>query len=52
MLKRYGQPLVYKIIHPLINLLIRLKVTPNMITTAGLMFNIAAALIFLPVYLI
>jgi phosphatidylglycerophosphate synthase len=47
MLKRYGQPLVYKIIHPLINLLIRLKVTPNMITTAGLLFNIAAALIFL-----
>lgn len=47
MLKRYGQPLVYKIIHPFINLLIKLKVTPNMITTTGLILNLAAAGIFM-----
>ncbi len=47
MLKRYGQPLVYKIIHPFINLLIKLKVTPNMITTTGLILNVAAAGIFM-----
>ncbi len=47
MLKRYGQPLVYKIINPLITLFIRLKITPNMVTTTGLLLNFVAAVIFM-----
>jgi len=46
MLKKYGQTLVYELIHPLIKILVKLKVTPNMITTAGLLLNIVAAIIF------
>lgn len=42
MLKKYGQPLVYKIIEPLINLLIKLRITPNMITSMGLFLNFVA----------
>lgn len=45
-LKSAGQQLIYKIINPFINLLIALKITPNMITTAGLVLNIVAAGIF------
>ena len=43
LLKKYGQPLVYKVIHPLINLLVRWKVSPNTITTIGLLINALAA---------
>lgn len=47
LLKKYGQPLVYKIIQPLINLLVRWKVNPNTITTLGLLINCLAAGIFI-----
>ncbi|RMG83503.1 MAG: CDP-alcohol phosphatidyltransferase family protein, partial [Bacteroidetes bacterium] len=47
MLKKYGQPLVYKIIDPFIQTLIRLKVTPNAITTVGLLINLAAAVVLI-----
>ena len=46
MLKKYGQNLVYKLIHPFIQVLIKSKVTPNMITTVGLIINFVAAIIF------
>ena len=42
MLKKYGQILVYKAIQPLIELLIKLGVTPNMITSTGLFLNFVA----------
>jgi CDP-diacylglycerol--glycerol-3-phosphate 3-phosphatidyltransferase len=41
------QKLIYVIINPLVRLLIRLKVTPNMVTTIGLIINIIAALVFI-----
>jgi CDP-diacylglycerol---glycerol-3-phosphate 3-phosphatidyltransferase len=44
--KKSGQELVYKIINPFIQLLIKLGVTPNFITLLGLIINIAAAFIF------
>lgn len=47
MLKKYGQGLVYNVIQPLIELLIRLKVTPNAITTIGFLVNIGATIIFI-----
>ncbi len=47
MLKKYGQILVYKIIEPLIGLLIKIGVTPNMITSMGLILNFAAMLILI-----
>jgi CDP-diacylglycerol---glycerol-3-phosphate 3-phosphatidyltransferase len=46
-LKTVGQPLVYKIIQPFILLLVKLGVTPNMITTIGLLLNIFVAAIFI-----
>lgn len=46
MLKKYGQPLVYHLINPLINLLIQWKVTPNVITTIGLAINFLATVVF------
>lgn len=47
MLKKYGQILVYKIIEPLIGLLIKLGITPNMITSMGLILNFVAMLILI-----
>ena len=47
MLKKYGQPLVYKAINPLINLLVKHKISPNTITTIGLVINIGAAIVFI-----
>lgn len=41
------QKFIYNIINPLVQLLIRLKVTPNMVTTIGLVINIIAALVFI-----
>jgi phosphatidylglycerophosphate synthase len=38
---------IYKIINPLVRLLIRAGLTPNMVTTIGLMLNIAVAIIFI-----
>lgn len=46
MLKKYGQPLVYSMINPLIHLLIRWKVSPNVITTLGLGINFMATIVF------
>ncbi|MCL4856053.1 MAG: CDP-alcohol phosphatidyltransferase family protein, partial [Flavobacteriales bacterium] len=42
-----AQLIIYNIINPFINLLIRLKITPNFITTVGLLLNILAAIIFI-----
>jgi CDP-diacylglycerol---glycerol-3-phosphate 3-phosphatidyltransferase len=42
-----AQRLIYSLIQPLVNFLIRLKVTPNVITTIGLMLNLAAAFILI-----
>lgn len=47
LLKKYGQPLVYVLIQPLIHLLVRWKVKPNTITTIGLLINCVAAGIFI-----
>ncbi len=47
MWKLQGQKLVYAIIQPIIDLLIRLGVTPNMVTVFGLLVNVAAAGIFI-----
>lgn len=47
MLKKYGQELVYKIIHPFIEFLIRTKVTPNAITTIGLVINLIATIVLI-----
>lgn len=46
-LKKYGQAIVYDAINPLINLLIKLKVTPNFITVVGLVINVAATVMFI-----
>ena len=37
---------IYFVINPFVRLLIRIGVTPNMVTTIGLLGNIAAAVIF------
>ena len=42
-----AQLVIYSIINPLINLLVKLKVTPNMITSFGLFLNGVAAVIFI-----
>ena len=46
-LKDKGQQLVYKGINPLINVLIKLGITPNMITMIGLFLNFVATIIFI-----
>jgi phosphatidylglycerophosphate synthase len=46
-LKDKGQQLVYLIINPMIKLLMKLGITPNMITFLGLVINIAATVIFI-----
>ena len=38
-LKKHGQTLIYQSINPFIKLLIKAKVTPNMVTTFGLFLN-------------
>ena len=38
---------IYKIINPLVRLLIRAGLTPNMVTTIGLLLNIGVAIIFI-----
>jgi len=42
-----AQQIIYSIINPLITLLIKFKVTPNVITSFGLIINILAAIIFI-----
>jgi CDP-diacylglycerol---glycerol-3-phosphate 3-phosphatidyltransferase len=46
-LKTYGQPLVYRAIHPLILGLSKLGVTPNAITRIGFLLNVGVAVIFI-----
>jgi len=46
-LKESGQMLVYQLINPLIQLLIKLRITPNMVTAFGLGLNLVAAIIFI-----
>lgn len=38
---------IYKVINPLVRLLIRAGLTPNMVTTIGLLLNIGVAIIFI-----
>ncbi len=47
MCKIKGQELVYNIINPLVNWLIRKKISPNVITTIGLLINVIAAIVFI-----
>ena len=42
----YLQQLIYKIINPIVRGMIRVGITPNFITTAGLVLNIMAAALF------
>lgn len=39
--------MIYRLINPLVKLLIKLRVTPNVVTTIGLVVNILAAVIFI-----
>ncbi|MEJ0056679.1 MAG: CDP-alcohol phosphatidyltransferase family protein [Bacteroidota bacterium] len=41
------QKLIYKIINPFVRLLIRIGVTPNVVTTIGLILNLGVAAIFI-----
>jgi CDP-diacylglycerol---glycerol-3-phosphate 3-phosphatidyltransferase len=47
MLKEIAQETVYKIIHPIVRLLVRMNVSPNTITSIGLALNIVAAAVFI-----
>src|SRR6201996_1480591 len=38
---------IYKVINPIVRLLIRMGLTPNMVTTIGLVLNIGVAIIFI-----
>ncbi|MBL4594155.1 MAG: CDP-alcohol phosphatidyltransferase family protein [Flavobacteriales bacterium] len=42
-----AQLIIYRIINPFINLLHKMGVTPNMLTSFGLILNIVAAIIFI-----
>ena len=46
-MKNFLQALIYRLIQPLVHLLIRLKVTPNQITTLGFVINIIAAIVLI-----
>ena len=46
-MKKYGQPLVYRAINPLIDVLVKWKVQPNTITTIGLVINTLATIVFI-----
>jgi phosphatidylglycerophosphate synthase len=43
----FAQKMIYKIIDPFVELLIKLKATPNIITTIGLLLNILASIVFI-----
>lgn len=42
-----AQQLIYKVINPFVKLLIKIGVTPNVVTTIGFLGNIAAAIVFI-----
>ena len=46
MLKELFQQPAYKIINPLVKMLVRMRITPNAITSIGLCLNIVAAIVF------
>lgn len=46
-LKDVGQPLVYKVINPFINLLLKTGITPNAVTTIGFAINVIATIVFI-----
>ena len=46
LLKDIGQPIVYKVINPLIHFFVKMGITPNGVTTMGFFINIGAAVIF------
>jgi CDP-diacylglycerol--glycerol-3-phosphate 3-phosphatidyltransferase len=46
-LKEVGQPFVYRIINPFINLLLKAGITPNVVTTIGFIINIVATIVFI-----
>ena len=46
-LRDWLQQMIYKIINPLVHGMIKIGITPNFITTTGLILNIVAACIFL-----
>jgi CDP-diacylglycerol---glycerol-3-phosphate 3-phosphatidyltransferase len=41
------QKMIYKIINPFVRLLIKFGITPNMLTTLGLLINLLAAIVFI-----
>lgn len=45
-LKEVGQPFVYRIINPFINLLLKTGITPNAVTTIGFVINVGATVVF------
>ncbi len=47
LLKTYGQPAVYRVIHPLILGLAKAGVTPNTVTLVGFLLNIGVAAVFI-----
>lgn len=46
-LKDVGQPIVYRLINPFINLLLKAGITPNAVTTIGFAINIIATVVFI-----
>lgn len=46
-MKRRLQQLIYKVINPFVNLLIKIGFTPNTITTVGFLLNVGVAVIFI-----
>ena len=46
-LKEVGQPIVYKVINPLIQFFVKVGVTPNVVTAIGFIMNILVAVIFI-----
>jgi CDP-diacylglycerol--glycerol-3-phosphate 3-phosphatidyltransferase len=47
MLKEIGQKAAYRVMQPLVDLLVRYRVSPNAITTIGLAMNVVAAVVFI-----
>lgn len=45
--KDFSQQTIYKIVNPLIKLFIKLGITPNIVTTIGVVINIAATIVFI-----
>lgn len=43
----FAQKMIYFIINPLVKLLVKLGITPNIITSTGLVINILAAIVFI-----